>query len=166
MNQPSIPRYPRMPVTIMMERRDGQWQLLGILPRSAGVVGEPGRHLVRDDGQSQIYQWLGLELPLVPEGCDDYWYNLTSQQPRIYVICQPDAEGAPVPLRVTADQDDAVAAEEHEEWFFQAAMPAPIVLWIKDYVATHYRPGPRKGKLKGKRGDKYRNPFDDRKPRV
>ncbi len=153
-----------MPVTIMMEQRDGQWQLLGVLPRSAGVIGESGRHLVRDDGQTRIYQWLGLELPLNPEGCDDYWFNLTSKQPRLYVICQPDSEGAPVPLSVSADQDDSVKADEVDAWFFQTAMPAPIVFWIRDYVATHYKPGPRKGKIKGKEGDKYRNPFDKRQP--
>ncbi|TVS12575.1 MAG: DUF3305 domain-containing protein [Wenzhouxiangella sp.] len=164
MEQAKIPRYPRMPVTIMMEQRGQKWQVIGILPRTGAASGESGRHLVRDDGETRIYQWLGLELPLMPDGCDDYWYNLTSEQPRLYVICQPDAQGGPVPLRVTADQDDAVAAEEHEEWFFQAAMPVPIVLWIKDYVAAHYRPGPRKGKIKGKGGDKYRNPFDARKP--
>ena len=154
--QPQIPRYARRPMSILTQKDGSGWQVIGILPSSAETAGERACELVRDDGVTRIYRWEGLELRLVPDACDDYWFNLTSEQPRLYVICQPDDEGAPVPLRITADQDDAVAAEEVDEWFFQAAMPTPIVFWIRDYVATHWKPGPRKQKLKGKEGDKYR----------
>ncbi len=162
-SEPKIPRYAHRPMTVMMEHNPSGWQVIGILPSVQSLAGGPRRELVRDGGESRIYRWEGLELTLTPDACDDYWFNLTSSQPRLYVICQPGAEGEPLPLRLTADQDDSVAAEEVEEWFFQAAMPAPIVFWIRDYVATHYRPGPRKQKIKGKRGDKYDNPFDARK---
>ena len=156
MNEKPIPRYPRRPMSILMQNDDRGWQVIGILPAPAGAAAaSASRELVRDDGTTRIYRWEGMELPLVPDACDDYWFNLISPQPRLYVICQPDAEGAPVPLRITADQDDSVAADEVDEWFFQAAMPAQIVFWIRDYVATHYRPGPRKQKIKGKDKDKY-----------
>ena len=161
---PQIPRYPRRPMSILMQKDAKGWQVIGILPSPATQAGQACRELVRDDGVSQIYRWEGLELPLVPDACDDYWFNLTSAQPRLYVICQADADGAPVPLRITADQDDSVAAEEVDEWFFQAAMPAQIVFWIKDYVATHWRPGPRKQKSKGKEKDKYRQDEGRRRP--
>lgn len=159
-----IPRYARRPMTILMQQAAEAWQLLGILPSSAAAGQKLRRELVRDDDVTRIYRWEGLELPLVPDACDDYWFNLTSEQPRLYVICQRDNEGAPVPLRITADQDDAVAAEEVDEWFFQAAMPTAIVFWIRDYVATHWRPGPRKEKIKGKKGDKYRQDDGRRRP--
>ena len=165
MSEEEIPRYPRRPMSVLMQNDTSGWQVIGILPASAPPAsGRAARELVRDDGVTRIYRWEGIDLPLVPDACDDYWFNLTSPQPSLYVICQADPDGAPVPLRITADQDDSVAAEEVDEWFFQAPMPVPIVFWIKDYVATHWRPGPRKGKIKGKDGDKYRNPFDDRKP--
>ncbi len=161
--EPKIPRYARRPMNILMQHDAGGWKALGILPTS-GHAGRSRRELVRDDGVTQIYRWEGMELRLVPDACDDYWFNLTSDQPRLYVICQRDQEGAPVPLRISADQDDAVAAEEVDEWFFQAEMPTAIVFWIRDYVATHWRPGPRKEKIKGKKGDKYRQGEGRRRP--
>lgn len=140
-----------------MQKDAKGWQVIGILPSTAASDSDQARReLVRDDGTTQIYRWEGLVLPLVPTACDDYWYNLTSTQPSLYVICQADGDGAPLPLRVTADQDDSVAAEEVDEWFFQAPMPTAIVFWIRNYVATHWRPGPRKQKIHGKEGDKYR----------
>lgn len=152
-----IPRYPRRPMSVLMQKDARGWDVIGILPSpNPEDSALARRELVRDDGETQIYRWEGLVLPLVPDACDDYWYNLTSAQPLLYVICQADDEGAPTPLRLTADQDDSVAAEEVDEWFFQVPMPTPIVFWIRDYVATHWRPGPRKQKIKGKEGDKYR----------
>jgi hypothetical protein len=151
-------------MSVLMQKDANGWHLSGILPSAAGQkVDRPHRELVRDDGATQIYRWEGLSLPLTPDACDDYWYNITSKQPCLYLICQPDAEGEPVPLRVSADQDDAVAAEEVDEWFFQAAMPKPILLWLKDYIATHRRAGPRKQKIEGKAGDKYRQSPDRRR---
>ncbi|MFW6341305.1 MAG: DUF3305 domain-containing protein [Wenzhouxiangella sp.] len=164
MEKPNIERYARRPMTVMMERTGTRWQVIGILPSARPGEGAPHRELVRDGGETCIYRWEGLDLRLTPDACEDYWFNLTSAQPRLYVICQLDANGEPQPLRITADQDDSVAAEEVEELFYQAAMPAPIVVWIKDYVAAHYRPGPRKQKIKGKQGDKYRQPFDAEQP--
>jgi len=144
-------------MTVLMQKDENGWQVSAILPSPATVkLDEAQCELVRDDGETQIYRWEGLSLPLVPDACDDYWYNITSEKPRLYLICQPDAEGAPVPLRISADQDDAVAAEEVDEWFFQTAMSHPIVLWVREYIATHRRAGPRKQKIEGKEGDKYR----------
>src|SRR6056297_2194232 len=150
-----IERYARRPMTVMMERTGSRWQVIGILPSSQTSDGIPRRELVRDGGDNCIYRWEGLDLLLTPDACDDYWFNLTSAQPRVYVICQTGSDGEPVPLRITANQDESVAAEEVEELFYQAAMPANVVFWIREYVATHYRPGPRKQKIKGKKGDKY-----------
>lgn len=152
-----LPRYPRRAMTVLMQRDENGWQVSGILPSPAATeLDQARREIVRDDGVTQIYRWEGLSLRLVPDACDDYWYNITSEKPRLYLICQPDAAGEPVPLRISADQDDAVAAEEVDEWFFQAAMPHPIVLWVRDYIAAHRRAGPRKQKIEGKEGDKYR----------
>ncbi|MGY6552985.1 MAG: DUF3305 domain-containing protein [Wenzhouxiangella sp.] len=161
---PRMPRYARRPMRVMMLKDANGWQVMGILPSTAEPGGKRRRELVRDDGASQIFCWDGMDLVLVPDGCDDYWFNLTSEQPRLYVICQRDAEGAPTPTRITADQDDAVAAEEVDELFYQAEMPVPIVFWIRDYVATHWRPGPRKQKIAGKEGDKYRQGGGRRRP--
>jgi len=161
----TIERHARRPMTVMIERTGARWQVIGILPSPDAAPGHLRRELVGDGGETCIYRWEGLTL--APDACDDYGFILTSVQPRLYVICQFDAEGVPQPPGITADQDDSVAGEEVdelEELFYQAAMPASIVVWIKHYVATNYRPGPRKQKIKGKRGDKYQIPFDVKKP--
>ncbi len=162
--EPKLPRYARKPMNVLMQHDEQGWKVLGILPASEPTSNQRHRELVRDDGVTQIYRWEGLMLRLLPDCCDDYWFNLTSDQPRLYVICQRDQDGSPMPVRITADQDDAVAAEEVDELFYQAEMPVPIVFWIRDYVATHWTPGPRKQKIKGKEGDKYRQGKGRRRP--
>ncbi|MDT8437402.1 MAG: DUF3305 domain-containing protein [Wenzhouxiangellaceae bacterium] len=145
---PAIERNAVQRITAMLQHDASGWQLLGLLPEPGDHEGPPRRRLVRDADDMKIYQWHGLPLRLLPDQTDDYYFNLTSPRPTLYLICQPDADGAPQPLRVSADQDDAVAAVEMDELLLQAPMPGSIVEWLKLYVETHWTPGPRKNRRK------------------
>jgi len=152
MNDTTIDRNPVLGITMMLQHDAGGWQLLGLFPESGPPAGRPICRLARDGGDSRIYQWQGLPLRLQPDQADDYIYNLTSRSPMLFVICKPGEDDQPVPLRVSADQDDCVAAVEHDELVFQGAMPPPISEWIKRYVEAHWTPGPRKHKRRDEQG--------------
>jgi len=148
-----IDRRPVTGITLMVQHDADGWQLIGLFPEAGPPESAAHCRLVRDGGDSKIYQWQGLPLRLQPDQGDDYIYNLTSPGPMLFVICKTGEKGQPIPLRVTADQDDCVAAVEVDEVVFQAPMPRPIIDWIRQYVEAHWEPGPRKHKRKGKGGD-------------
>lgn len=152
MNAPEIERNASITLSAMLQHDAGGWHLLGVVPDPVAHAGPPERRLVREGDDSTIYQWCGLRLRLSPREADDYIYNLTSRCPMLYLICKPGTHGEPVPLRVTADQDDGVAAIEVDEMLLQAPMPRTVVGWLQHYVETHWTPGPRKRS----RGDKDR----------
>lgn len=149
MAKTEIQSRPVMGMTLMMQHDPTGWQVIGLLPESGSPPASPTHRLVRDGGESKIYQWQGLRLRLMPDQTDDYIYNLTSPGPMLFVICKTGAEGQPVPLRITADQDDCVAAVEVDEVVFQCPMPRPVIGWIREYVETHWKPGPRRHKREG-----------------
>ncbi|MGK7294542.1 MAG: DUF3305 domain-containing protein [Candidatus Wenzhouxiangella sp. M2_3B_020] len=149
MAESNIERRPVTGMTLMMQHDSTGWQLTGLFPEAGPPPAAPQRRLVRDGGETKIYQWQGLPLRLQPDQGDDYIYNLTSPGPMLFVICKTGEEGQPIPLRITADQDDCVAAVEVDEIVFEAPMPRPIIAWIREYVETHWEPGPRKHERKG-----------------
>ncbi|MDT8409158.1 MAG: DUF3305 domain-containing protein [Wenzhouxiangellaceae bacterium] len=147
-------KHARVSLSVMMQHDHRGWHCVGAVPEPGAPPEQPTRSLVRDGQDAQLYRWQGLTLSLRQDACDDYWFNLTSRQPLLFILCQPGADGEPMPHRVTADQDEGVAAQEVDEILFQTAMPASIVIWIKNYVATHWRPGPRKQKRRRRGAEK------------
>jgi len=107
------------------------WQVLGVLPEPGTPPARPTRSLARDGDDARVYLWRGLTLRLNPESCYDYWLNLSSKTPLLFVICQPDADGDLQPVTVSADQDDGVAALEVDETVLQTAMPGSIAAWVE-----------------------------------
>ena len=110
MVESQIERSPVTGITLMMQQDSAGWQLIGLFPETGPPQGAARRRLVRDDGDTRLYQWQGLSLRLLPDQGDDYIYNLTSPRPMLFVICKSGEDGRPIPLRITADQDDCVAA--------------------------------------------------------
>ena len=149
MVESQIERSPVTDITLMMQQDSAGWQLIGLFPETGPPQGAARRRLVRDDGDTRLYQWQGLSLRLLPDQGDDYIYNLTSPRPMLFVICKSGEDGRPIPLRITADQDDCVAAVEVDEIVFRAPMPRPIIDWIRQYLEVHWEPGPRKNKRGG-----------------
>lgn len=146
---PTIARRPVLGLTAMLQRDGENWQLLGLLPENRPPSGRPRHRIVREDGNSSIHQWQGLPLRLQPDQTDDYIYNITSRSPMLFLICTSDEQNRPVPLHVSADQDDGVAAIEVDEIVFESPMPGPVLGWIQAYVQAYWTPGPRKGKRRG-----------------
>jgi len=144
-----IERRPVIGMTLMLQHDSTGWQLIGLFPEAGRPPDSPDYRLVRDGGDSKIYQWQGLPLRLQPDQSDDYIYNLTSPGPMLFVICKTGQAGQPVPLRVTADQDECVAAVEFDEVVFQCPMPRPVIAWVREYVEIHWKPGPRRHERKG-----------------
>lgn len=141
-----IERHPRRALSLLLQQSRHGWQLMGAVPETGPAPAQATRSVVRDGEDARLIRWQGCTLGLQPDSCDDYWFNVTSAQPLLIVICQPGHDGEPRPVAITVDQEDGVAASEVEEIVFQTPLPPQLVVWVRDYVAAHWTPGPRKHK--------------------
>ena len=141
----------RHTVAVVMQRtevRRGQWSV----PSWSAVSVVAGDNLVgKDSGRSPIYArdgeaqflWSGLTLVLHRDLAEDYWYNLTGENPSLYVICHESPEGELTPFRVTADHDSAAVCLESDDQVFAVAIPPEIYQHLEQFVVKHFVPRER-----------------------
>lgn len=115
------------------------WQLLGIVPGLSSELIENARR----EGELRVLA--AMRVQLYPQFCEAYHVNLTSHQPRIYLVTQeaPDAE-QPNPLLLTVDFDEAAAYMEAGQQVLEAPLVDQRCVWLERYVIAHYRPQARK----------------------
>ena len=143
---------PTIPLAIVMQRRalnnrwqSEAWEPLGIVANHAGA-GEPTL-LVEEGGNAQ---WLhpGFELKLFRDETEGYYLNVSSNEPRIFVMWRlEEAQGVDefgVPKFVTVSYNEAGRLMDGGEQVDTVAMPAEIMAWVGAYVEEHYRPEQKK----------------------
>jgi len=141
----------RHTVAVVMQRtevRRGQWSV----PSWSAVAVLAGDNLVgKSSGRSPIYErdgeaqylWSGLTLTLYRDLAEDYWYNLTGDNPSLYVICHESPEGELSPFRVTADHDSAAVCLESDDQVFAVPIPPEIYQGLERFVVENYVPRER-----------------------
>ena len=147
------------PVSVVMEcvtRQANRWSartwravavVAGDSLSSTPVPGSP----IHSDTESEQYLWRGFSLELYKDATESYWRNLMSPHPVLCVICQPDDDGQPVPVTVTADYDQASAGMEADDTVYAVPMPPGMYGWLGVFVVEYSQPTPRKAR-KGKQG--------------
>jgi hypothetical protein len=129
--------------------RQGQWSV----PSWSAVSVVAGEHLVgKSSGQAPIYEsdgdaqylWSGFSLELYRDQAEEYWYNLTGENPSLFVICHESPDGDLTPFRVTADQDSASGCLESDDQVFAVPIPPEIYQQIEQFIVAHYVPSERK----------------------
>ena len=147
----------RHTVAVIMQRsqvQQGRWSV----PSWRAVSVVAGEHLAgksagqttiyEDDGEAQ-YLWSGLTLELYRDQAEDYWYNLTSDRPSLFVICHESPDGELTPFRITADQVAASGCLESDDQVFAVPIPPELYLRLEQFVVAHFVPQkPKKRKRK------------------
>ncbi len=138
-----------IPIAVVMQRRalDNRWQsetweAFGIVPNHA-TGGEPSK-LVEEGA---ITQWLypGFELKLFRDETEGYYLNVSSNEPRVFVMWRME-EGLAVPKFVTVSYNEAGRLMDGGEQVETVPMPAEVMAWVGGYVEEHYRPEPKRRK--------------------
>ena len=141
MNEPSIP------IAVVMQRRALQnrwqsevWEPLGVILNHAGT-GAPSV-LVEEGG---VAQWLhpGFELKLFRDEAEGYYLNVSSDEPRVFVMWRMEDAFA-VPKFVTVSYNEAGRLMDGGEQVETVAMPAELMAWVGGYVEENYRPEVKK----------------------
>ena len=141
-------------MSVVLERQlksTGRWQ--SVQWEAAAVLSDPNgpEHL---DGPITIsqsstvtqYLWKGLKLKLFVDACEGYWYNLMSETPYAFIVCQQDIDEdePPVPLLITASQDEAGAHLETDALVLSTELPADIRDETERFVVNNYVPQVKK----------------------
>jgi hypothetical protein len=138
-------------VSVIMQKRQVRqggwavpsWEAVGIVPFDS-TTGIQRRQLVRDDGESQQFLWAGFPLRLYRDGAESYWYNLSGDNPALYILCHEDPGGEVVPFAVTANHDEASAGVEGDDRVYAAPIPAEIYAQLEKFVVENFTPREKK----------------------
>lgn len=143
---------PALAVAVVMERRrlanrwrSEVWQPIGVVPDADPQDASP-RLLKRDEEREQ---WLhpGFKLELFHDEAEGYYLNLSSPQPYVFVNWLEE-EGAGVPKLVTVSYNEAARQMDGGATVDGVALPAEWLGWLAEYVARHYRPEPKKKRIR------------------
>ena len=147
-----------IPVAVVLERdmksnsrwAYPSWSVFAVVT-GAHLRGDDQNMVIHDDGEQTRFYWGGMSLNLYKDGSEGYWYNLLSDVPYLFVVCDGEPGDDEVePIFITANQDEANANMESDDLVLSIAMPADIRELVERYVTTHYAP---KEKKKRKRRD-------------
>lgn len=135
----------KIDVGVVLERRDTTnqwidhgWHLVGVLP-GAGPVGD-WLELARGEGWVRYHAGT-LPLEIFSGETEGYKYNLSLDPPVVYVVLDPEAEGAheTEASLVTVcpyEAQDYLDASENEVQ--STPMPPAIASWLADFVERHH----------------------------
>jgi hypothetical protein len=138
---------PRFEVSVVMQRRqiENRWQ--SDMWEPVAVLSERNPESVpkRVSESDGVERWLFPVLPVVlrREEAEGYYLNISTSQPRVFVMWQFEDELG-VPQEVSASYNDACSWLDAGEQVDSVAMPPEMYDVVSAFAREHYRPEPRK----------------------
>ena len=149
------------PVAVIMELtaltgnrwQTTQWEARGVLPDTA-PPGSTEEVTVRNDKLTQIV-FAGHQIRLHRDEAEGYLLNITSPQPKVFVLWRMEDEVAR-PQRVTVSYHEGARWMDSDERVYGVPLPAELVPWIREVAVRHYTPDVKKAKRYASSKDKGR----------
>jgi len=136
------------PIAVIMERvklanrwASERWDAKGVV-RDVMPAGSGERVIVSDEHLTQIL-FPGLTLRLHPDEAEGYIYNITSPQPKLFIMWRMRDEVAR-PESLSVSYHEGARWMDAEECVGGVAHPPDLLQWIAEFAAEHYRPKPKK----------------------
>jgi len=151
----------RINVEIVMERVPlaSRWASEAWLPCAVTTVADDAVATAdappEPDATGTRWRFRGHTLELHPTEAEGYFLNLTSPAPCIFVMWRQDDEGElrlARPVLATLSYNQAGRLLDGGERVDPVPLPDAIADWMRPFVATHYKPEPRR---KVKRNDPF-----------
>jgi hypothetical protein len=118
-----------------------RWEAKGVV-RDLASPGSSERVIVNDPDLTQIL-FPGLTLRLHPDEAEGYYLNITSPQPKVFVLWRM-RDGTAHPAQLSVSYHEGARWMDAEETVDGVALPADLLPWIAEFAAAHYRPEPRR----------------------
>jgi hypothetical protein len=116
------------------------WEAIGVL---VGYEGADTPRPIVDTSQETQWVYPGFELVLERNEAEGYFQNVSTGEPRVFVMCRPEGEGL-VPHFVTASYDEASRWMDSGEQVDAVRMTPELHVWLAEFVEQNYRPQPKK----------------------
>ena len=134
-------------IGVVMERtplasrwQSEKWEAKGVLPDMSGAGAEP--RIIYDDGTRLEVLYSGLEINLKGEDLENYYLNLTSPEPKVFVLVRAD-DGTPRPAFVSVSYARAAGWMDANETVDAVSLPPELHAWVGEFVERYYRPRPK-----------------------
>ncbi|MGQ0750701.1 MAG: DUF3305 domain-containing protein [Betaproteobacteria bacterium] len=135
-------------VAVIMERTTPahrwateRWEAKGVLPDVPDSDPE-GHVIVEERGLTQML-FPGVTLRLQRDEAEGYYYNITSPQPKVFVLWRM-RDGIARPEQLSVSYHEGARWMDAEETVDGVPLPPALVPWIANFAAEHYKPEPRK----------------------
>jgi hypothetical protein len=136
------------PIAVIMERvrlanrwATERWEAKGVV-RDLTEPGSGERVIVNDERITQIL-FPGFLLKLYPDEAEGYLYNVSSPEPKVFVMWRMRDEIAR-PESLTVSYHEGARWMDTEETVGGVTLPPDLLPWIAEFAAVHYKPEPKK----------------------
>lgn len=146
------------PIAVIMERvrlanrwATERWEAKGVV-RDLSLPGSGERVIVNGERITQIL-FPGFVLKLHPDEAEGYLYNVSSPEPKVFVMWRM-REDVARPESLTVSYHEGARWMDAEETVGGVALPPDLLPWIAEFAAAHYKPEPKKKKRYASSKDK------------
>jgi hypothetical protein len=136
------------PLAVIMERvrlanrwATERWEAKGVV-RDDAPAGSGERVIVADERMTQIL-FPGFVLKLHADEAEGYIYNITSPQPKVFILWRME-ENIARPQALSVSYHEGARWMDAEECVGGVALPPDLLAWIGEFAAEHYKPEPKK----------------------
>lgn len=120
------------------------WRAVSVVPGEHVAGKGSDRSTIYERDEEAQYLWSGLSLDLYRDLAEEYWYNLTGDNPSLFVICHESPDGELTPFQVTANHDAATTCLESDDQVFAVPIPPELYGHLEKFVVAHFVPQERK----------------------
>jgi hypothetical protein len=117
-----------------------KWEAKGVVPDIFGS--DPAPRTLYDDGRRREVLYPGFDIRLSGEDLESYFMNLTSPEPKAFVLVRAD-DGAPRPASVSLSYSRAAGWMDANETVDAVPLPPDLYAWLGEFVERYYSPRPR-----------------------
>lgn len=141
-------QHPKFNLAVVMQQRSINnrwqsevWEPVAVLDDDGTSSGETGPMLDQNGNQQWLFR--GLQLTLRREEAEGYYLNISTLEPRVFVMWQLENDRA-VPQQVSASYNDACTWMDAGEQVDSVAMPPDMYDEVSAFARQHYRPERKK----------------------
>ena len=110
--------------------------------------------IVQDERELQVL-FPGLELKLMRDEAEGYYLNLTSPEPKVFVLWRMYGDEARTEF-ITVSYNEGTRWADSGENVDGVPLPRELQLWMGEFVEQHYKPEPPKPRRYASSKDKGR----------
>lgn len=149
----------RWPAAVIMQRTalnnrwaSEKWEAISVVPDID--PGAASRVILQNPDLMQIL-YSGLQIKLQRDEAEGYYMNITSPQPKVFVLWRMGETWAE-PQQLTVSYHEGSRWLDSGESVDGVPLPVELLPWMAAYCAEHYRPEPPKKKKYASSKDKGR----------